>query len=190
MITEAARTLYYGVIERLLLESKLMLSATGKRRSTYCFRHTYATGRSTPSTWVCRISHRRKLNGHIYIDFSTSMSLHCSARISEIRNAVAAVTSTSVRSINPNWLMIAKPNRDQNDRVEVAGRGLTDETDRIRLLRPRQESNALGMFVNQTDDLADLRPGLVFKGPSRKSRIFFEQCLRACRNYYTANSAN
>jgi hypothetical protein len=28
--------------------------------------------------------------------------------IPEIRNAVAAVTSTSVRNINPSWLMIAK----------------------------------------------------------------------------------
>lgn len=42
---QSARTLYYGVIERLLLESKLMLSSTGRRRSTYCFRHTYATFR-------------------------------------------------------------------------------------------------------------------------------------------------
>jgi integrase len=41
----SARTLYYGVIERLLLESNLMLSSTGRRRSTYCFRHTYATFR-------------------------------------------------------------------------------------------------------------------------------------------------
>src|SRR6266496_126032 len=54
-------------------------------------------------------------------------------------------------------------NRSQNDRVEVAGRGLADKADRIRLLRPRQESNTLGMFVNQTDDLSDLRPGLVFE---------------------------
>lgn len=41
----SARTLYYNVIERLLLESGLMLSSTGRRRSTYCFRHTYATFR-------------------------------------------------------------------------------------------------------------------------------------------------
>jgi hypothetical protein len=35
----------------------------------------------------------------------SSMSFHCSARISEIRNAVAAVTSTSARNINPSWLI-------------------------------------------------------------------------------------
>lgn len=44
---QPARTLYYGTIERMLLESKLMLSTTGKRRSAYCFRHTYATFRLT-----------------------------------------------------------------------------------------------------------------------------------------------
>ena len=53
--------------------------------------------------------------------------------------------------------------RSQNDRVEVAGRGLADKADRIRLLRPGQESDTLGMLVNQTDDLSDFRPGLVFE---------------------------
>ncbi len=38
-------TLYIGMIERLLTESNLLLSSSGKRRSTYCFRHTYATFR-------------------------------------------------------------------------------------------------------------------------------------------------
>ena len=52
----SARTLYYGVIERLLLESNLMLSATGKRRSTYCFRHTYATFRLTEGVDVYFLS--------------------------------------------------------------------------------------------------------------------------------------
>ena len=40
-----ARTLYYGLIETLLQESNLQISSSGKRRSTYCFRHTYATFR-------------------------------------------------------------------------------------------------------------------------------------------------
>ncbi len=39
--------LYRDTLERLLIESKLLLSSTGKRRSTYCFRHTYATFRLT-----------------------------------------------------------------------------------------------------------------------------------------------
>ncbi len=42
-----ARTLYHSLIERLLTDSKLMHSASGSRRSTYCFRHTYATFRLT-----------------------------------------------------------------------------------------------------------------------------------------------
>ncbi len=42
-----ARTLYHSLIERLLIESKLQKSSSGSRRSTYCFRHTYATYRLT-----------------------------------------------------------------------------------------------------------------------------------------------
>ncbi len=44
---KAARTLYHSLIERLLMESKLQNSSSGSRRSTYCFRHTYATFRLT-----------------------------------------------------------------------------------------------------------------------------------------------
>jgi len=40
-----AGTLYRIPIETLLGESNLRVSATGSRRSTYCFRHTYATFR-------------------------------------------------------------------------------------------------------------------------------------------------
>jgi integrase len=40
-----ARTLYYSLVERLLIESGLQTSSSGSRRSTYCFRHTYATFR-------------------------------------------------------------------------------------------------------------------------------------------------
>lgn len=42
-----ARTLYHSLMERLLTESGLLLSSSGSRRSTYCFRHTYATFRLT-----------------------------------------------------------------------------------------------------------------------------------------------
>ena len=42
-----ARTLYYSLVERLLIESGLQTSSSGSRRSTYCFRHTYATFRLT-----------------------------------------------------------------------------------------------------------------------------------------------
>jgi integrase len=40
-----ALTLYSSLITTLLEESKLLLSSSGRRRSTYCFRHTYATFR-------------------------------------------------------------------------------------------------------------------------------------------------
>lgn len=44
---DRARTLYYSLIERLLIESGSQQSSAGSRRSTYCFRHTYATFRLT-----------------------------------------------------------------------------------------------------------------------------------------------
>lgn len=40
-------SLYAGLIENLLKETKLLMSSSGSRRSTYCFRHTYATFRLT-----------------------------------------------------------------------------------------------------------------------------------------------
>ena len=40
-----AITLYNGMIESLLTKSALLQSSSGSRRSTYCFRHTYATFR-------------------------------------------------------------------------------------------------------------------------------------------------
>jgi integrase len=43
----AAKTLYHSLIEDLLKESGLLMSSSGSRRSTYCFRHTYATFRLT-----------------------------------------------------------------------------------------------------------------------------------------------
>lgn len=42
---KSAIKLYYSLIEDLLKESGLLLSSSGRRRSTYCFRHTYATFR-------------------------------------------------------------------------------------------------------------------------------------------------
>jgi integrase len=42
---KVTKSLYHGALERLLKASKLLLTASGKRRSTYCFRHTYATFR-------------------------------------------------------------------------------------------------------------------------------------------------
>src|SRR5436309_2783041 len=44
---QISRTLYYSLVERLLLESGLQRSSSGARRSTYCFRHTYAAFRLT-----------------------------------------------------------------------------------------------------------------------------------------------
>jgi integrase len=44
---ERSRTLYYDLVETLLEDSQLQISSSGSRRSTYCFRHTYATFRLT-----------------------------------------------------------------------------------------------------------------------------------------------
>jgi integrase len=43
----ASKTLYYDLVETLLEDSELLKSSSGKRRSIYCFRHTYATFRLT-----------------------------------------------------------------------------------------------------------------------------------------------
>lgn len=53
---KAARTLYHSLIERLLMESGLTHSSSGSRRSTYCFRHTYATFRLTEGVDVYFLS--------------------------------------------------------------------------------------------------------------------------------------
>ncbi|MCF3946294.1 tyrosine-type recombinase/integrase [Acidiphilium iwatense] len=42
-----AATLYHSLVEGLLTDSGLLMSSSGSRRSTYCFRHTYATFRLT-----------------------------------------------------------------------------------------------------------------------------------------------
>jgi len=42
-----SKTLYHDLMETLLTESELLHSSSGSRRSTYCFRHTYATFRLT-----------------------------------------------------------------------------------------------------------------------------------------------
>jgi len=44
---EPTKSLYYDLLVTLLTEAKLLTSSTGKRRSIYCFRHTYATFRLT-----------------------------------------------------------------------------------------------------------------------------------------------
>jgi hypothetical protein len=49
----------------------------------------------------------------------------------------------------------------QNDRIEIAGCGLPNKANGVRLFRPRQKSDPLGVLVDQTDDLSDLRAGLV-----------------------------
>jgi integrase len=44
---ERASTLYASMIQSLLTDAKLRVSSSGSHRSTYCFRHTYATFRLT-----------------------------------------------------------------------------------------------------------------------------------------------
>jgi integrase len=50
------RTLYHDLMETLLTESKLLHSSSGSRRTTYCFRHTYATFRLTEGVDVYFLS--------------------------------------------------------------------------------------------------------------------------------------
>ena len=51
-----AATLYKMLVATLLKESKLLHSSSGRRRSTYCFRHTYATFRLTEGVDVYFLS--------------------------------------------------------------------------------------------------------------------------------------
>jgi integrase len=44
---KATKSLYHDLVETLLTDSGLLKSSSGKRRSIYCFRHTYATFRLT-----------------------------------------------------------------------------------------------------------------------------------------------
>ncbi len=53
---EPTSTLYSNNIDTLLKESELVLSSSGRRRSTYCFRHTYATFRLTEGVDVYFLS--------------------------------------------------------------------------------------------------------------------------------------
>ncbi len=51
-----AKTLYYWMIESVLIASGLQKSSSGSQRSTYCFRHTYATFRLTEGVDVYFLS--------------------------------------------------------------------------------------------------------------------------------------
>jgi integrase len=51
-----ALTLYASLIKKLLTESGLLRSSSGSQRSTYCFRHTYATFRLTEGVDVYFLS--------------------------------------------------------------------------------------------------------------------------------------
>lgn len=51
-----AKTLYYWMIESVLKESGLQKTSSGSQRSTYCFRHTYATFRLTEGVDVYFLS--------------------------------------------------------------------------------------------------------------------------------------
>jgi integrase len=55
---QTAVTLYHGLIESLLTKSKLLHSSSGSRRSTYCFRHTYATFRLSEGVDALFLAHQ------------------------------------------------------------------------------------------------------------------------------------
>lgn len=55
---ERAVTLFHGLIESLLKKSELLHSSMGSRRSTYCFRHTYATFRLTEGVDSLFLAHQ------------------------------------------------------------------------------------------------------------------------------------
>jgi integrase len=60
-----ASALYSQMIGSLLTESGLLRSSSGSRRSTYCFRHTYATFRLSEGVDVYFLSKQMGTSGHI-----------------------------------------------------------------------------------------------------------------------------
>lgn len=106
-----ARTLYHSPIERLLTESKLLHSSSGSRRSTYCFRHTYATFRLTEGVDVYFLAKQ--------MGTSVKMIEDHYGHVNPVKNADRILQGL------PGWEPIAEVSGDKSGSVNAdrAGKG-------------------------------------------------------------------
>src|SRR6266403_231490 len=109
-----ARTLYYSLVERLLIESGLQTSSSGIRRSTYCFRHTYATFRLTEGVDVYFLAKQMGTSVKMIEDYY--------GHITPAKNAERILQGI------PGWEPIADGSGEPDDSVNADGAGTKPET--------------------------------------------------------------
>lgn len=100
-----AKTLYHSLIEKLLEESGLLLSSSGSRRSTYCFRHTYATFRLTEGVDVYFLAKQ--------MGTSVKMIEDHYGHITPVKNAERILQGL------PGWEPVAKTSGSREDEGSV-----------------------------------------------------------------------
>jgi integrase len=104
-----AKTLYLSLIEALLKDSGLLMSSSGKRRSTYCFRHTYATFRLMEDVGVYMLAQQ--------MGTSVKMIEEYYGHITPSKNAERILQGT------PGWVPVADVSGDTDDGVNAGGAG-------------------------------------------------------------------
>lgn len=106
---EPTRTLYIGLIESLLTKAGLLLSSSGSRRSTYCFRHTYATFRLTEGVDVYLLAKQ--------MGTSVKMIENFYGHVNPVKNADLILQGL------PGWEPIADASREKEDGVNAGRAG-------------------------------------------------------------------
>jgi len=104
-----ARTLYHSLIEKLLIESALQNSSSGSRRSTYCFRHTYATYRLMEGVDVYFLAKQMGTSVKMIEDYY--------GHITPAKNAERILQGI------PGWEPIADGSGEPDDSVNADGAG-------------------------------------------------------------------
>jgi integrase len=104
-----AKTLYLSLIEDLLTKSGLLMSSSGKRRSTYSFRHTYATFRLMEGVDVYFLAKQMGTSVKMIEDYY--------GHITPSKNAERILQGT------PGWQPIAAAAGDLPDSVNAGGAG-------------------------------------------------------------------
>ena len=102
----AAKTLYYSLVEDLLIKSGLQMSSSGSRRSTYCFRHTYATYRLTEGVDVYFLAKQ--------MGTSVKMIEDHYGHVNPVKNADRILMGL------PGWNPVATPPQERTDSAPKA----------------------------------------------------------------------
>jgi integrase len=101
--------LYGSLIESLLTESNLLISSSGSRRSTYCFRHTYATFRLMEGVDVYFLAKQMGTSVKMIEDYY--------GHITPAKNAERILQGI------PGWEPIAESSGDKSGNVDGDGAG-------------------------------------------------------------------